>query len=45
MAYFQSREFIDKHFKKWTSFRQKSFLVKLVGVAYWKQFQEMLDKE
>lgn len=45
MEYFQSKEFIDKHFSKWDAFRQKNFLVKLVGVAYWKQFQEMLDKE
>ncbi len=43
--YFVSRRFVKEHFMKWETFKQKNFLVTMVGTAYWKQFKQMLEKE
>ena len=43
--YFQSKDFVENHFKTWTSFRKKNFLVKLVGSSHWKEFNDMLERK
>jgi len=43
--YFVSRPFVKEHFMKWEPFKQKNFLIKMVGTMYWEQFKKMLEKE
>lgn len=43
--YFVSRPFIQQHFMKWEPFKQKNFLIKMVGMTYWARMKEMLEKE